>query len=283
MDISKIVDVPESSPQEWKLPVFPSTAADLKQHRRILQTLESADRLRLQLLPRLLIERHGRTAADWIAEALIPNQGEDDEGCKNEDVNSANRVASGDFSEEIDVRAQKEKRKITSSRAEGAEAIIGSMATTMTKNAHELATEEVCQKNRWFLDGCTHARCLKRNLQRLAQCKQCGDEVNIETGEGICQFHPSNLDYDQDDETWDDWEHDHFGDIDTEENHKEYPQAFHWTCCNRDAEGEGRESGKHMRKERDILKYLGDLTGMPLDWKRGLDDMSDPLKKRRIT
>jgi len=57
---------------------------------------------------------------------------------------------------------------------------------------------------------------------------------------------------------WDDWREDLYGEMDTEENRKEYPDGFEWTCCGESGEKAECEIGRH----RDWK-----ATGGKVDWR----------------
>mmetsp|Transcript_25238 Transcript_25238/g.49153 ORF Transcript_25238/g.49153 Transcript_25238/m.49153 type:complete len:198 (-) Transcript_25238:664-1257(-) len=52
-------------------------------------------------------------------------------------------------------------------------------------------------------------------------------------------WHPGELEVEYDDPTWDDWDEDCHGQIDTKTHRREYPEGFRWSCCNDDGTAEG--------------------------------------------
>ena len=48
---------------------------------------------------------------------------------------------------------------------------------------------------------------------------------------------------------WADHDEDCHGEIDTDENRKEYPEGFMWTCCDQTGDVEGCETGLHQAQE----------------------------------
>uniref|UniRef100_A0A0W0F7W9 Uncharacterized protein n=1 Tax=Moniliophthora roreri TaxID=221103 RepID=A0A0W0F7W9_MONRR len=68
---------------------------------------------------------------------------------------------------------------------------------------------------------------------RYELCRNCREEYDFTTErEGVCVL---NCDYDN----FVDWDEDCHGPMDTEENRKEFPENFKWSCCNEDGVSQG--------------------------------------------
>ncbi|KAF5359750.1 hypothetical protein D9756_003029 [Leucocoprinus leucothites] len=76
-------------------------------------------------------------------------------------------------------------------------------------------------------------------VPRWETCSNCDEDydVNTERADGECQFHPGDLEADED--FFADHDERVHGPMDTEENRAEFPEGFTWTCC----EGRGHEPG----------------------------------------
>ncbi|KAF9443497.1 hypothetical protein P691DRAFT_679399 [Macrolepiota fuliginosa MF-IS2] len=76
-------------------------------------------------------------------------------------------------------------------------------------------------------------------VPRWETCQNCKEDydVNTEREEGECEFHPGELEVDEDGFPDHD-EHVH-GPMDTKENQRDFPENFIWSCC----EGRGHEPG----------------------------------------
>lgn len=46
-------------------------------------------------------------------------------------------------------------------------------------------------------------------------------------------------------DAWPDWNENCFGEIDTPENRREYPEGFEWTCCQEPGNFRGCKVGRH--------------------------------------
>ncbi|KAF8879310.1 hypothetical protein CPB84DRAFT_1852126 [Gymnopilus junonius] len=90
---------------------------------------------------------------------------------------------------------------------------------------------------------------LKRGTQdivpRWEMCANCEEEYDTNTfrEDGECIFHRGRL-FPQEEgfEDWDEYVH---GPMDTLENRKEFPENFHWTCCDKNGTSEGCVKGQH--------------------------------------
>jgi len=92
---------------------------------------------------------------------------------------------------------------------------------------------------------------------RWETCEKCAEEFDIgeEREDGECVYHPGEMmpDYEEGFVDWDEACH---GPIDTEENRRQYPENFIWTCCDelgiasgcvRDEHAPARASRKRAR------------------------------------
>ncbi|KAF6765904.1 hypothetical protein DFP72DRAFT_704 [Ephemerocybe angulata] len=82
-------------------------------------------------------------------------------------------------------------------------------------------------------------------VPRWEQCVNCDEEydVNREREEDECQYHPGDMEPDED--GFADWDEDCHGPQDTPENRRQYPQEFMWTCCEEDGTSPGCVIGEH--------------------------------------
>ncbi|OCL10693.1 hypothetical protein AOQ84DRAFT_288722 [Glonium stellatum] len=84
---------------------------------------------------------------------------------------------------------------------------------------------------------------------RYATCEQCDEEFDAtENGEESCQWHGGDLVIDEEHDIWFEWEP-YQGERNTDENRKDCPEAFIWTCCERRGDGAPCETGKHVAKD----------------------------------
>ncbi|KAI0370344.1 hypothetical protein BV20DRAFT_995082 [Pilatotrama ljubarskyi] len=69
-------------------------------------------------------------------------------------------------------------------------------------------------------------------MRRWEICENCGEEFDAgeEREEDECCFHPGQFSS-ADEEAFEDWDDDVHGPKDTEENRRQYPENFIWTCC----------------------------------------------------
>ncbi|KAI0360093.1 hypothetical protein OH77DRAFT_1419483 [Trametes cingulata] len=82
-------------------------------------------------------------------------------------------------------------------------------------------------------------------VPRWEICKNCGEEFDAgeEREEDECRYHTGELDVDEEVFVdWDDWVH---GPKDTEENRRQFPENFVWTCCEEDGTHPGCTEQEH--------------------------------------
>jgi hypothetical protein len=87
----------------------------------------------------------------------------------------------------------------------------------------------------------------------LAERYMSSPEPNFPAGE---TRHPGDLEVNYESGTWDDWDENCHGKIDTKSNKSEYPDGFTWTCCGKEgtyASGceEGSEEGDYDEYDSD--------------------------------
>ncbi|KAG9191106.1 hypothetical protein G6011_09194 [Alternaria panax] len=89
--------------------------------------------------------------------------------------------------------------------------------------------------------------------RRYEICEQCEKEYDT-LEEKLCVWHLGDLEMDDDDVNnfWADWDENVFGDPDTDENRKEYPEGFVWTCCKGKGDAKGCKETAH--KPRDVKR-----------------------------
>ena len=58
-------------------------------------------------------------------------------------------------------------------------------------------------------------------------------------------MHAGDLEIDYESSTWDDWDENCHGTMDTEDNQEEYPEGFVWSCCNKTGEKRGCRQSVH--------------------------------------
>ncbi|KAF2502911.1 hypothetical protein BU16DRAFT_23224 [Lophium mytilinum] len=81
---------------------------------------------------------------------------------------------------------------------------------------------------------------------RYRKCTQCLETFDItDNTTGCCTWHEGELEFDDEADTWIDWDEDTHGPMDTTEHREEYPDGFRWTCCDDPGDYEGCESGRH--------------------------------------
>ncbi|KAK3897101.1 hypothetical protein C8A05DRAFT_39350 [Staphylotrichum tortipilum] len=78
----------------------------------------------------------------------------------------------------------------------------------------------------------------------LSICVQCDAPFSEDTTE-LCRYHPGDMDPDEEGGFWDEHE-EHWGPIDTEENRRDMPEGFLWTCCDKVGTEPGCTSAPHQ-------------------------------------
>ncbi|KAK7044063.1 hypothetical protein VNI00_007778 [Paramarasmius palmivorus] len=80
---------------------------------------------------------------------------------------------------------------------------------------------------------------------RYSYCKKCKEEYDVTTErqEEECIFHTGDLECDY--ESFVDWDEDCHGPMDTDENRKQFPENFRWSCCDEDGTDKGCEREMH--------------------------------------
>ncbi|KAF9065820.1 hypothetical protein BDP27DRAFT_1190220, partial [Rhodocollybia butyracea] len=90
---------------------------------------------------------------------------------------------------------------------------------------------------------------LKRRLDtygtRMETCAQCDEEFDMDfkRTKDECSFHPGHLEPDYD--SFEDWDEDVHGPIDSTDTRKEFPENFLWSCCGEDGVSEGCVQSTH--------------------------------------
>jgi len=102
--------------------------------------------------------------------------------------------------------------------------------------------------------GRKRKRPLFSNKQRYEICKRCKEEFDATDDLNDCVVHEGDLEIDDESSTWDDWDDNCHGERDTEENSREYPEGFIWSCCEARANAEGCDVGAHVPDTKKRVK-----------------------------
>ncbi|KAI1501863.1 hypothetical protein F5X99DRAFT_408671 [Biscogniauxia marginata] len=87
-------------------------------------------------------------------------------------------------------------------------------------------------------------------------CVQCQDSFYEEdNGPRACRYHDGELEIDDEHSTWDDWDENCFGRMDSEDNREEYPDGFTWNCCNKRGTDLGCTRGPHKTVDATRGRY----------------------------
>ena len=65
--------------------------------------------------------------------------------------------------------------------------------------------------------------------------KEDSEDTEQESEEEEVQYHPGELEFDHESNTWDDWDERCHGPRDTNSHRSEYPEGFKWSCCDEPA------------------------------------------------
>ncbi|CAM6092117.1 unnamed protein product [Calypogeia fissa] len=95
--------------------------------------------------------------------------------------------------------------------------------------------------------GKKHAR------PRFVTCQQCRKEFDVtKNNDKACSWHDLELEVDERHSTWYDWDETCHGDMDSDENRKQYPEGFVWSCCGKDGKGKGCLTTAH----KEVLRVV---------------------------
>ncbi|OJT04833.1 hypothetical protein TRAPUB_4405 [Trametes pubescens] len=88
-------------------------------------------------------------------------------------------------------------------------------------------------------------------ISRWRICENCEEEYDAGTVRRAteCSYHEGELEPSEDDDSWIEWDENVHGPMDTEENRRQYPDQFTWSCCDRDGTQPGCVEGEHEPKE----------------------------------
>ncbi|KAK1761564.1 hypothetical protein QBC47DRAFT_31354 [Echria macrotheca] len=87
------------------------------------------------------------------------------------------------------------------------------------------------------------AKLVEEKVQHCIQCDQ--PFLESENAEGLCCYHPEDMEPDDSHDIFADMDEWH-GDMDTEENRREFPDAFRFLCCEEDGTAKGCTYGRHL-------------------------------------
>ncbi|KAK7032773.1 hypothetical protein R3P38DRAFT_770695 [Favolaschia claudopus] len=89
----------------------------------------------------------------------------------------------------------------------------------------------------------TVSRTTRVVVPRWEQCENCDATYDVNEEGDMCTFHPGEMEVD--DEKFVDWDEDCHGPMDCDENRRQFPENFLWSCCEADGMSGGCATGKH--------------------------------------
>ncbi|KAK4198047.1 hypothetical protein QBC40DRAFT_179559 [Triangularia verruculosa] len=97
------------------------------------------------------------------------------------------------------------------------------------------------------------------NISDFRVCERCQSSFfEKDKMKGVCQWHPEELEVDDESHVWFDWDPRCHGPRDTEYNRREYPDGFLWVCCEGVGSEPGCKTGKHRAKDSKRGRYESD-------------------------
>ncbi|KAI1179982.1 hypothetical protein F4777DRAFT_530608 [Nemania sp. FL0916] len=82
-------------------------------------------------------------------------------------------------------------------------------------------------------------------------CTRCKEAfIGDESCPDECQYHPGEMEMNEESSTWDDWEEWRGPDPQDPDTMEEYPEGYTWTCCKESGDDPGCEFGLHSLEDR---------------------------------
>ncbi|ROW11888.1 hypothetical protein VPNG_04988 [Cytospora leucostoma] len=97
----------------------------------------------------------------------------------------------------------------------------------------------------------------RKATEEVFICVRCNEAFSEDTNHRkACTYHDGYLEIDEEDinDVWADWDERCHGTMDTDENREKYPNGFAWDCCDKEGTAPGCTKGHHYAVEGKKMK-----------------------------